>query len=235
MRLVNYANKLLIIQNMVKFYLRRLNMFNKKTLMNKILSILFNILWIALGIFAIASPKGFGASLGLVAGTFMIIIGSLILLFALFSSTLIIGSGFLFLEGIITLCIGILLVVFKEASLSIVTFSLAFYFLFNGLSKVINSIDIKKFKVKSWWVTLLIGLLYIVLSIVLFAFNDGANNVVSILIGIFFILTGVFGILELFDVFKREKRESTIIKNIHNNVDNLDHIDIDFTKDDKDR
>ena len=71
-------------------------MIKKKSLINKIFSILFNILWIALGIFAIASPSGFGASLGIVAGTFMIIIGALILLFALFSTSLVIGSGFLF-------------------------------------------------------------------------------------------------------------------------------------------
>ena len=168
-------------------------MIKKKSLINKIFSILFNILWIALGIFAIASPSGFGASLGIVAGTFMIIIGALILLFALFSTRLVIGSGFLFLEGLITLAVGIFLVSFKDASLSIVTFSLAFYFLFSGISKMMNSIDIKKFKGKSWWVTLLIGVLYVVLSIVLFVFNDGANNVVSILIGVFFILSGIFG------------------------------------------
>lgn len=208
-------------------------MIKKKSLINKIFSILFNILWIALGIFAIASPSGFGASLGIVAGTFMIIIGALILLFALFSTRLVIGSGFLFLEGLITLAVGIFLVAFKDASLSIVTFSLAFYFLFSGISKMMNSIDIKKFKGKSWWVTLLIGILYVVLSIVLFVFNDGANNVVSILIGVFFILSGIFGLLELFDSFKREKREQNIIRNINKNMDNIDHIDIDFTKDDK--
>ena len=208
-------------------------MIKKKSLINKIFSILFNILWIALGIFAIASPSGFGASLGIVAGTFMIIIGALILLFALFSTRLVIGSGFLFLEGLITLAVGIFLVSFKDASLSIVTFSLAFYFLFSGISKMMNSIDIKKFKGKSWWVTLLIGVLYVVLSIVLFVFNDGANNVVSILIGVFFILSGIFGLLELFDSFKREKREQNIIHNINKNMDNIDHIDIDFTKDDK--
>ena len=98
---------------------------------------------------------------------------------------------------------------------------------------MMNSIDIKKFKGKSWWVTLLIGILYVVLSIVLFVFNDGANNVVSILIGVFFILSGIFGLLELFDSFKREKREQNIIHNINKNMDNIDHIDIDFTKDDK--
>lgn len=203
-------------------------MFKRKTLLNKIFSIIFNILWISLGIYAICSPEGFGRGLGIVAGSFMIVIGSLILLFALFSSKLIIGSGFMALQGGITLALGIFLVAFNDSTLSMIVFALAFYFLLNGIMKIVTSIDIKKFKGKTWWVTLLLGFLYIALSIVLFIYNG--DNVISILIGSFFIVNGILGILELFDTFKREKRESTIIKNINKNMDDLDHIDIDFTK-----
>lgn len=207
-------------------------MVKRRSIGYKIFSILSNVLWITLGIFACVSPTNFATSLGIVAGSFMIVIGALILLVALFSKTLILGSGFFFLQGLITLSLGIFLVSFRESTMMIVTFALAFYFLFNGITKIINSIDLKKFKAKSWWVTLIIGILYIVLGCVLFAFNDEANNVVAILIGVFFILSGIFGLLELFDTFKREKREATIIKNIKKNMDNLDHIDIDFTKED---
>lgn len=205
----------------------------RKSFVNKILSVLCNVLWIVLGIVAICSPSAFAASLGTIAGSFMIVIGALFVLFALFSSALILGSGFLVLQGIITLALGIFLVSFREASLVMITFALAFYFLFNGISKIITSIDLFKLKGKTWWITTLIGALYITLSIVLFMFTDESSDIVSYLIGSFFIISGVMGILELFDSFKREKREKIIINNIHKNVDNLDHIDIDFTKDDK--
>lgn len=205
----------------------------RKTVVNKILSGLCNVLWIVLGIIAIVSPAAFAASLGTIAGSFMIIIGALFVLFALFSSALLLGSGFLVLQGIITLALGIFLVCYRDASLVMITFALAFYFLFSGISKVINSIDLFKLKSKSWWVTTIFGALYITLAIVLFFFTSESSNVVSYLIGSFFIVSGVFGILELFDTFKREKREKIIINNIHKNVDNIDHIDIDFTKDDK--
>lgn len=205
----------------------------RKPIINKILSVLCNVLWITLGIIAIASPASFAASLGTIAGSFMIIIGALFVLFALFSSALIFGSGFLALQGVITLALGIFLVSFREASLVMITFALAFYFLFNGISKIITSIDLAKFKSKTWWLTTIIGALYISLAIVLFMFTDESSDIVSYLIGSFFIISGVMGILELFDSLKREKREKIIINNIHKNVDNLDHVDIDFTKDDK--
>ena len=205
----------------------------RKSIVNKILSGLCNVLWVVLGIVAIVSPQAFANSLGTIAGSFMIIIGALFVLFALFSSALILGSGFLVLQGVITLSLGIFFVAYRDASLVMITFALAFYFLFNGISKIVTSVDLAKLKSKTWWVTTIIGVLYIALSIVLFTFTSESSNVVSYLIGSFFIISGVFGVLELFDAFKREKREKIIINNIHKNVDNIDHIDIDFTKDDK--
>lgn len=205
----------------------------RKSIVNKILSGLCNVLWVVLGIVAIVSPQVFANSLGTIAGSFMIIIGALFVLFALFSSALILGSGFLALQGVITLSLGIFFVAYRDASLVMITFALAFYFLFNGISKIVTSVDLAKLKSKTWWVTTIIGVLYIALSIVLFTFTSESSNVVSYLIGSFFIISGVFGVLELFDTFKREKREKIIINNIHKNVDNIDHIDIDFTKDDK--
>lgn len=205
----------------------------RKSVVNKILSGLCNVLWVVLGIVAIVSPQAFANSLGTIAGSFMIIIGALFVLFALFSSALILGSGFLVLQGVVTLSLGIFFVAYRDASLVMITFALAFYFLFNGISKIVTSVDLVKLKSKTWWVTTIIGVLYTALSIVLFTFTSESSNVVSYLIGSFFIISGVFGILELFDTFKREKREKIIINNIHKNVDNIDHIDIDFTKDDK--
>lgn len=205
----------------------------RKSVVNKILSLFCNILWAVLGIVAIVSPQAFANSLGTIAGSFMIIIGALFVLFALFSSALILGSGFLVLQGVVTLSLGIFFVAYRDASLVMITFALAFYFLFNGISKIVTSVDLAKLKSKTWWVTTIIGILYIALSIVLFTFTSESSNVVSYLIGSFFIISGVFGVLELFDTFKREKREKIIINNIHKNVDNIDHIDIDFTKDDK--
>lgn len=205
----------------------------RKSVVNKILSGLCNVLWVVLGIVAIVSPQAFANSLGTIAGSFMIIIGALFVLFALFSSALILGSGFLVLQGVVTLSLGIFFVAYRDASLVMITFALAFYFLFNGISKIVTSVDLAKLKSKTWWVTTIIGILYIALSIVLFTFTSESSNVVSYLIGSFFIISGVFGVLELFDTFKREKREKIIINNIHKNVDNIDHIDIDFTKDDK--
>lgn len=205
----------------------------KKSTLSKVFSITSSVLLIVLGILAIVSRDFFSASLGIIAGSILIVIGLLIIVYALFASRLILGSGWLFIQGMIAGAVGIFLVINSDASIAIITYALGFWLLASGISKFVNSFDLKKFRVKTWYVTMIIGIFDIVLSIILFSFSGTAGDVISILLGIFLILSGIGDIIELFDSHKRENREQKIINNINKNVDHLDNIDFDFTKDEK--
>ena len=205
----------------------------KKSWLRKSLSLVTSLLLITLGILALFSKDNFASILGIISGIALILIGALTILYAVIIKRMILGTGRLILQGILSTLLGILLLVVQEASIYLVSTFLSIYLLIRGISKISNSVTLKTFKVTSWWITLVLGILYTILGLVLFIFNNVTNEIVTILIGTFFIISGALNIIELFDYLKREKREEQIISQVHKSIKNdVDHIDIDFTKKD---
>lgn len=205
----------------------------KKSWLRKSLSLITSLLLITLGILALFSKDNFASILGIISGIALILIGALTILYAVIIKRMILGTGRLIFQGILSTLLGILLLVVQEASIYLVSTFLSIYLLIRGISKISNSVTLKTFKVTSWWITLVLGILYTILGLALFIFNNATNEIVTILIGTFFIISGALNIIELFDYLKREKREEQIISQVHKSIKNdVDHIDIDFTKKD---
>ena len=205
----------------------------KKSWLRKSLSLVTSLLLITLGILALFSKDNFASILGIISGIALILIGALTILYAAIIKRMILGTGRLIFQGILSTLLGILLLVVQEASIYLVSTFLSIYLLIRGISKISNSVTLKTFKVTSWWITLVLGILYTILGLALFIFNNVTNEIVTILIGTFFIISGALNIIELFDYLKREKREEQIISQVHKSIKNdVDHIDIDFTKKD---
>ena len=205
----------------------------KKSWLRKSLSLITSLLLITLGILALFSKDNFASILGIISGIALILIGALTILYAVIIKRMILGTGRLIFQGILSTLLGILLLVVQEASIYLVSTFLSIYLLIRGISKISNSVTLKTFKVTSWWITLVLGILYTILGLALFIFNNVTNEIVTILIGTFFIISGALNIIELFDYLKREKREERIISQVHKSIKNdVDHIDIDFTKKD---
>ncbi len=205
----------------------------KKSWLRKSLSLVTSLLLITLGILALFSKDNFASILGIISGIALILIGALTILYAVIIKRMILGTGRLIFQGILSTLLGILLLVVQEASIYLVSTFLSIYLLIRGISKISNSVTLKTFKVTSWWITLVLGILYTILGLALFIFNNVTNEIVTILIGTFFIISGALNIIELFDYLKREKREERIISQVHKSIKNdVDHIDIDFTKKD---
>lgn len=205
----------------------------KKSWLRKSLSLITSLLLITLGILALFSKDNFASILGIISGIALILIGALTILYAVIIKRMILGTGRLIFQGILSTLLGILLLVVQEASIYLISTFLSIYLLIRGISKISNSVTLKTFKVTSWWITLVLGILYTILGLALFIFNNVTNEIVTILIGTFFIISGALNIIELFDYLKREKREERIISQVHKSIKNdVDHIDIDFTKKD---
>ena len=205
----------------------------KKSWLRKSLSLVTSLLLITLGILALFSKDNFASILGIISGIALILIGALTILYAVIIKRMILGTGRLIFQGILSTLLGILLLVVQEASIYLISTFLSIYLLIRGISKISNSVTLKTFKVTSWWITLVLGILYTILGLALFIFNNVTNEIVTILIGTFFIISGALNMIELFDYLKREKREEQIISQVHKSIKNdVDHIDIDFTKKD---
>lgn len=207
----------------------------KKNWISKSVSLVTSILLIVLGVLAIFAKDFFSSALGLISGIFLIAIGVLSIVYAVAIKKMILGSGWLIVQGILAIVLGIALATIQDASITVISMILATWLVIRGVAKMWDSTTLRRFRVSTWWLTLTLGALYFILGIFLYIFNSFTNDLIIVLIGVFFIVSGCLNIVELFDISKREKREERIINSLNKSIDNdVDHIDIDFTKDKKD-
>lgn len=206
----------------------------KKKWISKAISALNSILLIVLGILVMCAREYLARTLGIVLGVMLIAIGIVTIIYAVVIKKMILGSGWLIIQGILSIVLGIVLTTIRDASVSFVSFIMATWLVIRGVSKMWDSTTLRRFRVSSWRLTLLLGVLYFTLGFMMYFLNGLASDVIAIIIGSFAIASGLLNIVELIDISKRERREKSIIKSLNKSIDeDVNHIDIDFTKDEK--
>ena len=206
----------------------------KKKWISKAISALNSILLIVIGILVICVKEYLAWSLGIVFGVMFIAVGVVTIIYAVVIKKMILGSGWLIIQGVLSIVLGIVLTTVRDASVGFVSFVMATWLVIRGVAKMWDSTTLRRFRVSSWWLTLLLGALYFILGFLMYFLNGLASDVVAIVIGSFAITSGLLNIVELIDITKREKREKSIIKSLNKSIeDDVNHIDIDFTKDEK--
>lgn len=202
----------------------------KKKLISYISEAVTIVLLLILGIVALIDGELFASSLSIIAGVTLLLIGLLTVIGAFISSAFILGSGFKIITGIISSILGIYFLINPKLSLIIITLTLGFILLMNGVLKFVRSFDLRGLKVKTWFVDTILGVVYIVIGVVLLFFSDGAIDLIRILIGIFLIIASILNLCEFISSIIRTSRDEKVINIIKKHVNDADHIDIDFTK-----
>ena len=202
----------------------------KKKLISYISEAVTIVLLLILGIVALIDGELFASSLSIIAGVTLLLIGLLTVIGAFISSAFVLGSGFKIITGIISSILGIYFLINPKLSLIIITLTLGFVLLMNGVLKFVRSFDLRGLKVKTWFVDTILGVVYIVIGVVLLFFSDGAIDLIRILIGIFLIIASILNLCEFISSIIRTSRDEKVINIIKKHVDDADHIDIDFTK-----
>ena len=202
----------------------------KKKLISYISEAVTIVLLLVLGIVALIDGELFASSLSIIAGVTLLLIGLLTVIGAFISSAFVLGSGFKIITGIISSILGIYFLINPKLSLIIITLTLGFILLMNGVLKFVRSFDLRGLKVKTWFVDTILGVVYIVIGVVLLFFSDGAIDLIRILIGIFLIIASILNLCEFISSIIRTNRDEKVINIIKNHVNDADYIDIDFTK-----
>ena len=202
----------------------------KKKLISYISEAVTIVLLLILGIVALIDGELFASSLSIIAGVTLLLIGILTVIGAFISSAFVLGSGFKIITGIISSILGIYFLINPKLSLIIITLTLGFILLMNGVLKFVRSFDLRGLKVKTWFVDTILGVVYIVIGVVLLFFSDGAIDLIRILIGIFLIIASILNLCEFISSIIRTSRDEKVINIIKKHVNDADHIDIDFTK-----
>ena len=155
---------------------------------SRILWAIAGILLIACGIMCLADPGLALASMSLYLALAMLVSGIIdIVIFARGNGNMI-GAGWFLADGILTVLLSLFLLFHQAFTLLSLPFIVGMWLLFSGISKFVNSFELKRFGVRGWgWFT----------AWGIFSFLNPIANlfVLSALVGILLILQGITSIV----------------------------------------
>jgi uncharacterized membrane protein HdeD (DUF308 family) len=104
-------------------------------------------------------------------------------------------SGILLAESVIDILFGLVLILFPEISVLIISILLGIWVVTGGMLNVFTSLYARQMEQKNWWLYLLLGIFIIVLGITMFVHPAITTKTLLLWIGIVIL---IFGILNLY-------------------------------------
>lgn len=142
-----------------------------------------------LGLFFIFNPKFILSAVSIIVGI-VILIPGIVSIIEFFKTK----SNFKLVLGIVSCVVGFIFIFSSKFVASILPFILGIYFLIMGITKFQYSLELRKNKLKSYFKTLIAGILAIVCGVVIMVDPFDAAASMTILLGIIMALYCVFDI-----------------------------------------
>ena len=161
----------------------------------RVLWILAGVLLIIAGVICLVNPGAAWTTLSLYLGISMLISGVIDIVVFARGSRYMVGSGWFLLDGILTVLLSLFLLFHQAFTMLPLPFIFGMWLLCSGVSKFVNSFELKRLGVPGWgWFTAL-GILLAVVGF--FSFWDPVSQLfaLSFLVGILLIFQGVSSIL----------------------------------------
>ena len=127
---------------------------SKKTI--RILSVVAGVLLIAAGIFCLFHQDVAILSAGFILGLVLLVSGVVEIVAFAMGRSVFMGSGWLLLDGILSVLMSLFLLFNQTFTLLSLPFLFTFWLLFSGISRFVNSFDLKALGVRGWgWTTVM--------------------------------------------------------------------------------
>ena len=162
---------------------------SKKTM--RILSVLAGVLLVAAGIYCLCNQDVAVLSAGILLGLFMLCAGVLEIIIFSVGGGLIFGSGWLLLDGVLTVLLSMLLLFNQWFTMVSLPILFTLWLLFSGVSRFFSAFDLRVLGVRSWGLVLALGILLLVLGIVGLLDPVVSTVAFAITVGLVFILEGI--------------------------------------------
>ena len=162
---------------------------SKKTM--RILSVLAGVLLVAAGIYCLCNQDVAVLSAGILLGLFMLCAGVLEIIIFSVGGGLIFGSGWLLLDGVLTVLLSMLLLFNQWFTMVSLPILFTLWLLFSGVSRFVSAFDLRVLGVRSWGWVLALGILLLVLGIVGLLDPVVSTVAFAITVGLVFILEGI--------------------------------------------
>lgn len=161
----------------------------------RVLNIAAGVLLIAAGVYCLCNQDIAVLSAGLLLGLFMLVSG--VIEIAVFAGTsgILIGSGWLLLDGVLTVIMSLFLLFNQWFTLLSLPFLFTIWLLFSGISRFVSAFDLRALGVRAWGWVLAIGILLIVGGFVCMMDPWVSVVAIGVTVGLVFILEGVSAIV----------------------------------------
>ena len=160
----------------------------------RIWSIISGALLIAAGIYCLCNQDVAVMSAGLLLGVFMLISGIAEIVVFAGTSGLLLGSGWLLLDGVLTVILSLFLLLNQWFTLMSLPFLFTAWLLFSGVSRFGSAFDLTALGVRAWGWVLALGIVLTVAGFVCMMDPWVSVAAMGVTVGVVFLLEGVSAI-----------------------------------------
>lgn len=160
----------------------------------RILNVAAGALLIAAGIYCLCNQDIAVLSAGLLLGLFMLVSGIIEIVVFAGTSGLLIGSGWLLLDGVLTVILSLFLLLNQWFTLMSLPFLFTAWLLFSGVSRFVSAFDLKALGVRAWGWVLALGIVLTVAGFVCMMDPWVSVAAMGVTVGVVFLLEGVSAI-----------------------------------------
>ena len=161
----------------------------------RILNIVAGILLIAAGIYCLCNEDVAVLSAGLMLGIFMLAAGIAEIVVFAGTSGVLIGSGWLLLDGVLTVIMSLFLLFNQWFTLLSLPFLFTVWLMFSGISRFVSAFDLHALGVRGWGWVLAVGILLMVAGFICMMDPWVSAAAVGVTVGLVFLLEGVSAIV----------------------------------------
>ena len=156
----------------------------------RILNIVAGILLIAAGIYCLCNEDVAVLSAGLMLGIFMLAAGIAEIVVFAGTSGVLIGSGWLLLDGVLTVIMSLFLLFNQWFTLLSLPFLFTVWLIFSGISRFVSAFDLHALGVRGWGWVLAVGILLMAAGFICMMDPWVSVVAVGMTVGLVFILDG---------------------------------------------
>ena len=161
----------------------------------RILNIVAGILLIAAGIYCLCNEDVAVLSAGLMLGIFMLAAGIAEIVVFAGTSGVLIGSGWLLLDGVLTVIMSLFLLFNQWFTLLSLPFLFTVWLMFSGISRFVSAFDLHALGVRGWGWVLAVGILLMVAGFICMMDPWVSAAAVGVTVGMVLLLEGISAIV----------------------------------------
>ena len=161
----------------------------------RVLYIVSGVLLILIGIYCLCNQDIAAETAGLMVGILMLASGIIKIVVFAATSSLLIGSGWLLLDGVLTVILSLFLLFNEWFTMLSLPFLFALWLLFSGSSRFVSAFDLKALGVRNWGWVLAVGIFLMIAGFICMMDPWVSITAVGMTVGLVFLLEGISSII----------------------------------------